>query len=74
MAKNGDFRFLLLELILADQLAYLSPSIDIWWPRVALTWEDLVADQLADLPPCIDIWWPRVELTSADQVADLLPW
>ena len=55
MAKNGNFRFLLLEFILADQLADL-PT----WERnlVAkngnfrfLLLEFILADQLADLPP-----------------------
>ena len=36
MVKNSNMRFLLLVLILADQLADLSSGIDIWWPRVEL--------------------------------------
>ena len=31
VVKNGNMTFLLLELILADQLADLPPSSDIWW-------------------------------------------
>ena len=55
MAKNGNFRFLLLEFILADQLADL-PSCT--WHLVAkngnfrfLLLEFILADQLADFPP-----------------------
>ena len=52
---NGNFRFLLLDLIWADQLAYLSPQVD---QTVYLNgnlrfslFELILEDQLADLPP-----------------------
>ena len=45
-------RFLLLEVILADQLVDLPPSSGIYWSRMEMTFlllELILADQLADL-------------------------
>ena len=60
VVKNGNLTFLLLELILADEVADLPPpSTGIWCSRMAISTflllqlilEDEVADLLADLPP-----------------------
>ena len=57
VVKNGDFTFLLLELILADQVADLPPQ---YWHLVVkngnftlLLLELILADQVADLPPVV---------------------
>ena len=69
MVKNGNFTFLLLELLLADEVADLLVSID---PYI---------DLLADLPP--NYWYLVVrnsnftvlllEFILADQLVDLPP-
>ena len=70
MAKNGMFTFILLELILADQLADLLPSS---WYRYLVAMngnftfillELILADKLADLPPLHGrgIYWPRMAI------------
>ena len=55
MVKNGNFTFLLLEFILADEVTDLPPSIDLPVDLNAdfrfLLLELILADQLADLPP-----------------------
>ena len=55
MAKNGNFRFLLLEFILTDQLAYLPPKQRHLVAKNGnfrfLLLEFILADQLADLSP-----------------------
>ena len=37
VAKNGNFRFLLLQVIQADQLADVPPSRGIWWPSMTIS-------------------------------------
>ena len=54
VAKNSNFRFLLLEFILPDQLAYLPPleaSSGKYGNFRFLLVEFILADQLAYLPP-----------------------
>ena len=48
MVKNGNMRFLLLELTLADQLAYQPVNKNANFTFLLL--ELILADQLADLP------------------------
>ena len=46
--KNSDMRFLLLEIILADQLADLPPISGIYWSRMEMTFlllELIMADE-----------------------------
>ena len=56
MLKNGNFTFLLLEIILADQLADLPPAVvvkngNFTLLLLELILGDAVADLLADLSP-----------------------
>ena len=59
MVKNGNMRFLLLELILADQRAD-QPT---WYRHLVvkngnlrfLLFELILADQLADIPPLVQV-------------------
>ena len=52
MLKNGNFTFLLLEIILADELADLPPPVVVKnGDFTFLLLEIILADQLANLPP-----------------------
>ena len=60
VVKNGNFTFLLLELLLADEVADLLadlppvlPSSGPKWQFTFLLLEFILADQLADLPPSV---------------------
>ena len=57
VAKNGDFTFVLLELILADQLADLpSNTMHLVAKNDNFTFlllELILTDQVADLPPAV---------------------
>ena len=67
VVKNGNFIFLLLELILADQLEDLPPSIDLPVDLNEdfrfLLLELILADQLADLSPPTGIKWSRMAIS-----------
>ena len=57
MVKNGNFTFLLLELIMADEVADITPSPQYWHLVVKngdltfLLLELILADEVADLCP-----------------------
>ena len=56
--KNGNFTFLLLELILADQLADLPPPVMVKNGNFTfLLLELILADEVVDLPPITSIQW-----------------
>ena len=72
MLKNGNFTFLLLEIILADQLADLPPPVVVRNGNFTF----LLLEILADLPPIVvkngDLTFLLLELILEDAVADLL--
>ena len=68
MLKNGNFTFLLLEIILADELADLPPPVfvkngNFTLLLLELILADAVADLLADLPPSSGIWCSRMVIS-----------
>ena len=73
MVRNGNFTFLLLEIILADQLADLPPPVVVKNGNFTFLLLEII---LADLPPVVvkngDFTLLLLELILEDAVADLL--